>query len=136
MPEHRSRVRWWRVLIAGILVEVMTIAAVILATLVYSTFSGSELGFQDLGKSVGYYVAPLAGTFAAFLFGNWASRKADSAPILHGALVGALALLLTVPGMIGAEAGDQPVYVVAGLLKLVAASFGGWRGHRSIVGHF
>ena len=47
------------------------------------------------GTSVANAVGSLIGFLAfGFVFGQWAARKADSRPLLHGAFVGVLATVL------------------------------------------
>ena len=76
-----------------------------------------------LGQQSLLYSAPPASFAAAFAFGLWVGRKARVQPVLHGTLVGVVAILI----YLGITAGQpEPMaYVFAHVLKLLGGGAGG-----------
>jgi hypothetical protein len=101
--------RWGRVIAGGVLAELGVFAIV----LPVQRFFGQQA----------FLVAILIASFAMpFVFGLWASRRAESHIVLHGVLVGAIAALVYI-----AVAWGQPeplLHKIAHGLKLA----GGWLG--------
>src|SRR5262245_54244371 len=79
-----------------------------------------------------YLVVPLC-LLATGIAGWWIARKATSARVLHGALVGAVAfaIYLALTWTVALPA----VYVVANYLKIVGGMAGGWYADRGRAPH-
>jgi hypothetical protein len=110
-----GRIRWWRVLAVGLLAEIALILAVPIQLL-----PGGETLLLFL-------VIPLC-LLVTGVAGFWIGRKVDAARVLHGALVGVVALLIY-----AALTWNQELplaYVVANYLKIVGGAAGGWYADR------
>jgi hypothetical protein len=117
MTSAVSKLRWGRIVIGAILMEVALIAVAVPLNL---------LGALDL---LLYIVAP-ACLIAAFVFGLWTARGATSNFILHGALVGVLASLIYI-----ALTWNQTlplVYHLSHLLKIIGGAAGGALAARQV----
>lgn len=113
-----TRVHWGRILLGGLLAEGALIVAIV------------PLGLR-LGDKFLHYAAPPGSFVMCFLGALWASRRIESHFILHGALVGVVAVLIYV-GLTRAQ--PEPfAYIVAHALKLAGGAYGGFvgRGRRS-----
>ena len=105
-----SKVRWGRVVVAGLLAEVGLILAIV------------PIGLR-LGDTFLQYAAPPGSFVVCFLGALWACRRVESRFVLHGVLVGVVAALFYI-----ALTGFQPeplAYVIAHALKLVGGAAGG-----------
>ena len=69
------------------------------------------------------YVVPPASLVAAFTLGLWAARKVAQRRVLHGALVGTVAMLLYV--VMGLGQPEPLAYIIAHALKVVGGTAGG-----------
>ena len=110
-----SKLRWGRVVIAGLLAEVGLILAIV------------PVGLR-LGDTFLRYAAPPGSFVVCFLGALWACRRVESRFVLHGVLVGAVAALFYI-----ALTGFQPeplAYVIAHVLKLAGGAAGGWVAQR------
>jgi hypothetical protein len=104
------KIRWIRILIGGLLAEASVFAVVIPINLA-------------AGQHALLYAVPPACLIACFLFGMWVGRGLESRLVLHGALVGVVAVLLYVAMTL---ARPEPVaYLVANGLKIVGGAGGG-----------
>jgi putative membrane protein (TIGR04086 family) len=110
-----TKLRWGRVVVAGLLAEVGLILAIV------------PVGIR-LGDAFLRYAAPPGSFVVCFLGALWACRRVESHFVLHGVLVGAVAALFYI-----ALTGFQPeplAYVIAHGLKLVGGAAGGWVAQR------
>jgi len=103
-------IRWLRVLLAGFLAEILVIALVIPVSLLF-------------GKNALTYAAPAASLLACFLFAIWVGRRLDSRFVLHGVLVGIVALLIYVALTRGRP--EPLAYLIAHALKILGGAVGG-----------
>src|ERR1700722_1153586 len=106
-----SRIRWWRIVGAAILVEGVLLAIAI------------PLNKSANGRAILLaIVIPLcvAGTFIG---GWWASRGASRLFLIHGLLVGGLAALIY--GALTWKVSLPAAYIVANSLKLAGGAMGG-----------
>jgi putative membrane protein (TIGR04086 family) len=106
-----KNIRWGWILLGGFLAELAVFVAVIPLSLV-------------AGQASLVYSAPPASFLATFAFGLWVARKAPQRAVLHGTLVGVVAMLL----YIGISFGQpEPVaYIVAHVLKVLGGAAGGF----------
>jgi putative membrane protein (TIGR04086 family) len=110
-----QRMRWVRILIGGFLAEALLILIVIPINMKF-------------GQHALLYVAPVGSLATCFLFGLWVGRGAQSRFVLHGLLVGVVAMLIYVALT---RAQPEPfAYVVAHVLKLVGGACGAWLAGR------
>ena len=106
-----KNVRWGWIVLGGFLAEL----AIFIVVIPLSFLAGQESRL---------YSAPPASFVATFAFGLWVARKAPQRAVLHGALVGIVAMLIYL-GMIFGQ--PQPVaYVVAHVLKVLGGIAGGF----------
>lgn len=111
-----KQIRWGWVLVGGLAAEVALMLFV-------------PLQFLPGGQTLLLWlVVPLC-LIATGVAGWWIGRKAVTAPILHGALVGAVALLIYVALTWNQEL--PGVYVLANYLKIAGGMVGGWYAGRS-----
>lgn len=134
-----SKMRWGRVLLAGMGAAVLNITLMVLLIGVYIVFLGVQAqGAPDSAKihqfatSVGQWGSPV---FAALLTGGsaaWAARKVEAAPGLHGALIGLLVAIISL--LVGLTFGDTlnprvlVTLLVAFFLTIAAGGLGGALG--------
>jgi putative membrane protein (TIGR04086 family) len=77
-----------------------------------------------LGQESLLYVAPPASFLASFAFGLWVAKKAQQQRVLHGALVGIVAMLIYVGLSFGQP---EPIaYIAAHALKVLGGALGGF----------
>jgi putative membrane protein (TIGR04086 family) len=105
-----AKFHWVRVLVGGFLAEVSVIALAIPASLLY-------------GQHVLLYVAPVASLLTCFLFALWVGRRIDSRFVLHGILVGVVAVFLYIGLTLGRP--EPLAYLVAHVLKVLGGAAGG-----------
>jgi putative membrane protein (TIGR04086 family) len=108
--EVSKKVHWIRILIGGLLAEALLIAIVIPINMKF-------------GQHPLLYVAPVGSLVTCFVFGWWVGRGVESRFVLHGVLVGVVAMLIYI-GLTRAQ--PEPLaYVIAHGLKLVGGAGGG-----------
>ena len=116
--------RWGRIVLGGILAEVVLILIVIPMRLA----AASEAAITDVA---------VAGSFLAFVPVAWWMGRSLSRQVLHGVLMGAVAALFyTLLALVGQlfvkDAPPTPfIYYVAHGLKLLGGATGGWLAQRS-----
>lgn len=111
-----KNMRWGWVVLGGVLGEITTIVLITLLRLV----SGQSLRGAFLATFI-------VGVFASlFLFAWWVARKAPARPVVHGLLVGVVAVLTYELMTIRVQVPVTWSYVVIHALKLVGGSAGGW----------
>jgi hypothetical protein len=101
---------WIRILIGGFLAEALLILIVIPINMKF-------------GQTPLLYVAPVGSLVTCFLFAMWVGRGVESRFVLHGVLVGVVAMLIYL-----ALTRLQPepfAYVIAHVLKLLGGAGGG-----------
>lgn len=104
-------VRWGWVLLGGFLAEVIVFVLVIPLSLV-------------AGQESLLYTAPPASFVAVLALAYWVARKASKQPVLHGVLVGIVAVLLYIGISVGQP---EPIaYIVAHALKVLGGAVGGF----------
>ncbi len=104
-----KNIRWGLVLAGAFLAELALVLIAIPVTLL-------------TGQESLVYIAPPASFVAAFASGLWVARKV-SRPVLHGVLVGIVAILIFVGITLG---GPEPIaYIIAHALKVVGGGLGG-----------
>ena len=106
-----KNVRWGWLLLGGFLAEF----AIFVIVIPLSLLAGQESLL---------YSAPPASFVATFAFGLWVARKAPQRRILHGTLVGVVAMLIYLGVSLGQP---EPIaYVVAHVLKVLGGAAGGF----------
>ena len=106
-----KNIRWGWILLGGFLAELVVFVMVIPLSLL-------------AGQESLLYSAPPASFLAAFLFGIWVARKAPQRPVLHGALVGVVAMLIYVGISFGQS--EPFAYIIAHVLKVLGGTAGGF----------
>jgi uncharacterized protein YneF (UPF0154 family) len=110
-----KQIRWWWILAGGFGAEIVLFLFVPIQLL------------PGGGTVLLYIIIPLC-LLATGIAGWWVARKAGSAYLVHGVLVGVVALLIY-----GALTWSQPLptaYIVANYLKIVGGLVGGWYAAR------
>jgi len=102
-------IRWKRVLAGAFLAEVGIFVLFIPAVLL-------------LGQQIAMYVAVAAAFAMTFLFGVWVGRGIESRFVLHGVLLGILAILIYVA--ISLAQPEPLLYIIANGLKIVGGVAG------------
>jgi hypothetical protein len=115
--------RWGRIVLGGFLAELILIAFVIPISLA----GGGERAIT---------VVAVAGSYVVFVPVAWRMGRSLARPVLHGALMGAVAaaiyMLLAVAGRyFQPTAPPMPfIYYVAHVLKIAGGATGGWLAQR------
>jgi hypothetical protein len=106
-----SGIRWWRIIVGAVVVEVVLLAIAI------------PLNMSANGRAILLaLVIPLC-VIGTFLGGWWVAQRAGGAYLLHGFLLGACAALIY--GGLTWKVSLPTAYVVANFLKLLAGTGGG-----------
>ena len=115
-----SDVRWGKVLLAALAVNILRIVVVFLVVTVYASYLGFQArGAPDQGmidsfaSSVSVWLTPLATVALTFFAARWAARGAKSGKLLNGLVAG---LLVVIIGWVLA------VFVFSGFSFTVAAN--------------
>ena len=127
-----TRIRWGRIILAAVLLEIAITAVVMPVGLMF----GNPLSTDPagVGNTTPYFVCAAAGcAIMGFIFGAWAARKAGARHGLHGLLVGITALALYIalgslaPGGLAAiiTAYGLPLYILFNVLRTLGAWTGG-----------
>jgi hypothetical protein len=132
------QIRWGRIVVAAFLAEVSVIAIFFLLL-----FGAMLAGVPELARPLSTldYVDAMVSSFAmVFVFTLWVGRRIESGFVLHGILVGAVAMLLFVALNFGLNRTleEPPLYWVAHGLKILGGITGGLvverrRRHETIV---
>ena len=105
-----KQISWYRVLIAGFLAEASVFALLIPFYLIW-------------GQPALLYAAPPVSLLMCFLFGVWSAQRAKAQFVLHGTLVGVVAMALYV--ILTLFRPEPVAYIVAHGLKLLGGAAGG-----------
>jgi len=124
------QILWGRIVVAALLAEVFVIAVFFLLL-----FGATLAGVPDLARPMSTldYVDAMVSSFAViFFFTLWVGKRLESGFILHGILVGVVAMLLFVALSFGLNGTleEPPLYWVAHGLKLLGGIAGGWAAER------
>jgi putative membrane protein (TIGR04086 family) len=112
---NSTRIHWGRILLGGLLAEVTLVLAIV------------PLGLR-LGDNFLHYIAPPGSFITCFLGALWVGRRIETRFILHGTLVGMVAVLIYVALT---RAQPEPfAYIVAHALKLLGGACGGFVAHQ------
>jgi hypothetical protein len=82
VEDKRVKINWGRIINAGLVAEILLIGIYQISAWLHGTFDTANYFFASLGSFVFMLIAPL-----------WVSRKIESRFILHGALVGTVAVV-------------------------------------------
>jgi putative membrane protein (TIGR04086 family) len=105
-----KNIRWGLVLAGAFLTEL----AIVIVAIPVTLLSGQESLV---------YIAPPASFVAAFASALWVARKV-SRPVLHGVLVGIVAILIFVGMTLGGP--ETMAYIIAHALKVAGGALGGF----------
>jgi hypothetical protein len=108
-----DRLRWGRILLGGLLIEVVMFAIFI--------------PLLTVSETAAYYVVPVAGLVTAFVFGRWVAASADARPVLHGSLTAAAAsvMWLSLVLVAGGTETTPVLYHVTNVVRVAAGAAGG-----------
>jgi len=121
-------VRWRRVLLAALFVELIPVALLGLLTV----FGPSEReAARAFAETAGRWVGPLGAAIMAFVMARWAVRPLVDRQLLHGFLVGAVAAALNVGIVVLAEAPFEWLFVASNAGRVVAGMLGALAAIRS-----
>ncbi|HEY0428921.1 MAG TPA: hypothetical protein VGC76_14160 [Pyrinomonadaceae bacterium] len=122
----KTGVRWLRVIIAGLLSEILIILVIVGAIMIYK-YGVTPLGEQldVFSAKVGFYVGIAGSAAACFLLAWWAGRVLKSDFIVNGLLVGVFAILWQLGLTLSAGAKFETIYLLAYALKLAGGALGG-----------
>lgn len=123
-----KNISWFRVLCAGFLAEVMPIIFLVLVVIVYSTAidpGQTEEYYQKFAEEAGFYIGPIVGSLATFLFAWWACRKLQIGFLLNGTLVGVVVAILGITILVASKAPFHIIFVISYTCKIFAGLLGG-----------
>jgi hypothetical protein len=123
-----SQVRWLRVGIAALLIEV----GLIVTTLPFILIIAEAVVYQA--------IVPLACLVVPFVVAWFATRKLPGARVLHGALIGIVATVMYFALVVGASsiaeasaAYGLPLFIGVNALRIVSAAAGGYAADRRTI---
>jgi hypothetical protein len=125
--EDRGPIRWIYPIVGGIIAEGITIALIAFVVALTGHGGPGPRGetIDPVADRIGAAMAATVGSLLCYVMGWWAARRAGGRFELHGTLVGAAAAVLTLLGVAFGPPGQAAYYVVALIMKVVAASAGG-----------
>ena len=108
-----ARIRWGRILLGALFIE-LTMFAIFIP-------------LQTVSADAAYWAVPILGMLTAFVFGRWAAAPAAGRFVLHGALTAAAASLmwLTMVLVSGGLAITPLLYHVVNVVRVAAGAAGG-----------
>lgn len=130
------RIRWGLVVAAAVLAELSVIA--IFFVLLFGAMAADVPEIARPLSTLDYADALVSSFVMVFVFTLWLGRRIESGFVLHGILVGAVAMLLFVALNFGLNATleEPPLYWVAHGLKILGGLAGGLvaerRRHQSL----
>jgi hypothetical protein len=119
------RIHWGRIVAAAFLAEASVMAGFFLLL-----FIGTRAGVPEIARPMSPldYVDAIVSSFVmVFLFTLWVGRRLEAGFVLHGALVGMVAVLLfvTLIFAINKTFAEPPLYIVAHAMKILGGITGG-----------
>lgn len=132
----RGPIRWIYPIVGGIIAEAVTIALIAFAVAVTGHGGAGPAGepIDPVADRIGAAMSASVGSLLCYFMGWWAARRAGGRFELHGALVGTTAAVLTVLGTVFGPSGQAVYYIVALIMKVVAAGAGGRQAARMAEG--
>ena len=135
MKAGGSGFRWFRVMMAAFLAELLPILLLVAIVFVYGAIRQQEsLTPEEFAPRAGNWVGPIGGFLATLLFAWWAGRHAPSKKISHGAAVGVGTALLDfgLGMLLGGRDAIQPLFFISNAGRVLAGVLGGeLAAHRS-----
>lgn len=129
METQSSKFRWWTVVTACVLAEIIPVLVLIFVVMLYSMVRKDDsLSPEEFAPMAGNWVGPIAGFFVTGLMGFWAGRRAVFKPLQHGMAVGigtALLDLMIATGLTG-ELMLSGLLVASNTGRIVAGTLGGF----------
>jgi len=128
MSDSNVRLRLGRVIVFGVLTEIATILLIVVTITIHASVVAAgkpESVVIDFAKGAPAVIGPVAGMLFTFVAAKLATRPLTGRFRTHGALVGVVAALVTIPGLVAGDISMLPLYVTANLLKIVAGAAGG-----------
>jgi hypothetical protein len=120
------KLRWGRIVIGGFLTEAVIIAG-FFALLFATRLAGApEVALPE--TPVDFANAIISSFGVTFLFALWVCRRVESHHVLHGVLVGVVAILIFV--LLTQAEPEPPLYILAHGLKIVGGATGGYVAKR------
>jgi hypothetical protein len=118
------RFRWGKVVIAGVVAEIVAIATLVGVVAFFGPADATAA--RDYAERLGQWIGPIGGAAYCFIGGYWAARSAGASRILYGVLVGVVAALIDVALLVGSGADFQILFVASNLGRMMAGALGGW----------
>ena len=126
--------RWFRVVLAAVLAEVIGIAALVAQIFVVFGAGITTLGTIELQlQRQGLWIGTIAGFFLCLLGGWWAGRKSEK-PLENGVRVGLLAGIIELVVLISAGAPVGRLMLLFFVSRVLGGYIGGRLGSRRVAG--
>ena len=128
MSNSNIPLRLGRVLGFGLLAEIATILLIVVTTTIHTIVVAAGKPEQiviDFGEGASAVIGPVAGVLFTLMAAIIATRPLKGRFRTHGALVGVVAALITIPGMVVGARSLVPLYVAANVLKVLVGVAGG-----------
>jgi hypothetical protein len=122
-------IRWGRIIIAGVTVEVAAIAVLVAIVAIFGPHDAAQA--QAYAERLGQWVGPIGGAILCFVGGFWVSRKSSSSRVLHGVLVGTATAVIDAALLVAMWVPFQLLFVVSNTGKVLAGGLGGWIASRN-----
>jgi len=128
MSTAKPPLRIGRVIVFGILAEVATALAIFITLIVHSRIIAAgqpQSVIDDFARQAPAVIGPLGSILLTLIAAILASRPLTDRIRGHGAWVGVVTAVITVPMLIASTPADRPLYLAGIALKLVAGVMGG-----------
>jgi hypothetical protein len=120
----RSPIQIGRVVIAALLIEALSIAALI--SLVALFGPAERAAAQLYAERLGRWVGPISGVVLCCLGGWWVSRRQPRGQVLHGLVLGAAVAAIDIALLLGSGAAFQFLFAASNAGRILAGALGGW----------
>ncbi len=117
------QIRWKRVLVGAVFVTLIPFASLALVTMVFSP--SDPVAAASFAVTAGRWAGPLGGTFIAAIVALVIGRTLADRRTLHGALIGAVAVLFDVGILTLAAPPFDWLFVLGNVGRLVGGAMGG-----------
>jgi putative membrane protein (TIGR04086 family) len=120
-----GRIHWGRIVAAAFLAEASVMAGFFLLLFAFTMAGAPEMARPM--SPLDYVDAIVSSFVMVFLFTLWVGKRIESRFVMHGALVGGVAVLLfvTLIFAINKTFAEPPLYIVAHAMKILGGITGG-----------
>ncbi|NNG17838.1 MAG: hypothetical protein HKM89_15290 [Gemmatimonadales bacterium] len=126
------QIRFGRIIVAAIAVEVLAVLALILLVVVFGP--SDPTAAEAYAERLGFWVGPIAGFVFCLLGGWWVAKGLSASHVLNGLVLGVTVAVIDIVILLASGAEFHPVFAVSNIGRVVAGTIGGWLAGRSMPG--